>query len=202
MLFLLLLLLLSIVFAAPRSPPIPTMTGPVVGTTRGEHVWAFLGVPYAEPPTSKLRWMPPRIAKTWDRPFDASEFGPACPQLANQFFPATKTSEDCLTLNIWTPATLAETNGDGGNVTLLPVMIFLHGGAFLNGVSSQPTYDGTLLAQNNGVVVASCNYRLGPLGFLAHASLSVEDPLRPGTFFCSRNFSFIAHCNIQPPSEW
>jgi para-nitrobenzyl esterase len=125
----------------------------------------YLGIPYAEPPVGPLRWRAPVPAAAWDGVRAATLFGPSAPQLEGPFsglvpgMTVTATSEDCLTLNVWTP--------DGADG--LPVLVWFHGGAFQIGGSSLPTYDGLLLAVEQRVVVVSVNYRLGALGWLTGA---------------------------------
>ena len=120
----------------------------------------FKGVPFAAPPVGELRWRTPQPATPWDEVRDATEFGQRCYQPTIDFgFYQTDpqpTSEDCLYLNVWTPAT----TGDAA----LPVMVWIHGGAFLTGSGSETIYHGDTLAQS-GVVVVTVNYRLGLLGF-------------------------------------
>jgi len=146
--------------------------GPVRGV--GDEVMAFKGIPYAAPPVGALRWRPPSPPARWTTVRDATRFGAQCTQPAG-FGPRARTaeaeaappiSEDCLTLNVWTPARSAAER--------LPVMVWLHGGAFTIG-GSGPRGDGTMLARR-GVVVVTVNYRLGALGFLAHPALSRESP--------------------------
>jgi para-nitrobenzyl esterase len=151
--------------AAP-SLEVATTAGPVVGHADGA-VIAFLGVPYAAPPTGALRWRPPEAPAPWSTPRSAAGFGPACPQQAAERDRDLVQDEDCLTLNVWTPA-LAP-------AAPLPVMVFVHGGGFRRGASSAALYDGAALAAAGPVVVVSLNYRLGALGFLAHPALSAED---------------------------
>jgi para-nitrobenzyl esterase len=148
-----------------------TDTGLVRGTwlDPGRGVRRFAGIPYAAPPTGDHRWQAPAPVEAWRGARDATAFGPACSQptdlpFAARLGPVASTySEDCLTLNVWTPADSPSAR--------LPVMVWIHGGAFLVGASSQPVYDGESLARR-GVVVVSLNYRLGPFGFLAHPALS------------------------------
>ena len=143
------------------------------GPIRGEQqdcVHIFRGVPYATPPIGDLRWKPPREPHLWKDPRDAINFGPACPQ--RQDWPFGKPldmSEDCLYLNLWTPAK--------NDAEKLPVMAWIHGGGFYGGSASQPVYDGFNLA-THGVVVVSFDYRLGPFGFLAHPALAEESEHR------------------------
>ncbi|MGH8784997.1 MAG: carboxylesterase/lipase family protein [Cupriavidus necator] len=121
----------------------------------------FLGIPYAAPPTGSARWVAPQAAASWRGVRDASKFGPHCPQPDTPFGRASNTSEDCLYLNVYRP------KGNGP----FPVMVWIHGGALFLGESDD--YDPSQLV-GQGVVVVTINYRLGALGFLAHASLSAE----------------------------
>ncbi|MCD8489373.1 MAG: carboxylesterase family protein [Desertifilum sp.] len=153
--------------AAPMNPPVSTPSGPIVGEVQNG-VKRYLGIPYAMPPVGDRRWREPIPVQPWQEPYLATTFGPACPQPQRDFVRLTgRMDEDCLTLNIWTPA-LEKTDS-------LPVMVWLHGGGFLVGSSSEAMYDGSALAQK-GVVVVTLNYRLGALGFLAHPALTAESP--------------------------
>ncbi len=110
------------------------------------------------------------MVKPWKGIRQAKELGPACPQIISDddnINPIGNMSEDCLYLNVWTPAKSSEEK--------LPVMVFIHGGAFLRGASSQPLYNGSALAKK-GVIVVTLNYRLGALGFLTHPKLAEESP--------------------------
>jgi para-nitrobenzyl esterase len=137
-------------------------SGLVAGS--GTAVRSYKGIPFAAPPVGDLRWKPPQPAKPWKGVRVANTFPAMCPQF--QFIPGTQ-SEDCLGLNVWTPARSASEK--------LPVMVWIHGGGFIIGASSQSAYDGEPLAAQ-GVVVVSINYRLGIFGFLAHPALSKESP--------------------------
>jgi carboxylesterase type B len=145
---------------------IETSSGKVCGTDRNE-VRAFLGIPYGESTAGKNRWMPPVKKTPWRGTLNATRFGFACPQNGDQPLPQ---SEDCLSLNIWTPSNLEPTER-------LPVLVFLHGGAFQTGSSGdtlpsdpkQALYDGAYLASSQRIVVVTLNYRVGALGFLAGA---------------------------------
>ena len=119
----------------------------------------FKGIPYAAPPVGELRWRMPQPVKPWPGIFSAGKFGPACMQPDN-----VPKSEDCLTLNVWRPADAAEP---------LPVMVWIYGGALVNGGASSDPAD-TLAAQ--GVVAVSMNYRLGRFRFFAHPALATEAP--------------------------
>ena len=137
------------------------------GRIRGEHVDTydvFRGVPYAAAPTGARRWQAPVPHETWVGVRDATIFGPAAPQVAGgplgglvpDMEPA-HTDEDCLTLNVWTPAC---------DTAKRAVLVWIHGGAFSIGSSALATYSGHALATNQDVVVVTINYRLGALGFL------------------------------------
>jgi para-nitrobenzyl esterase len=141
---------------------VKTESGLVAGS--GTAIRVYKGIPYAVPPTGALRWQPPQPVKHWQGIRLAKSFSPVCPQV--QLAPGAQ-SEDCLTLNIWTPA---RSSGDK-----LPVMVWIHGGAFQIGASSQSVYDGEALAAQS-VVLVSINYRLGIFGFFAHPGLSAESP--------------------------
>jgi para-nitrobenzyl esterase len=142
-----------------------TTRGLVTGKRAGD-VLAFLGIPYAAPPVGPLRWRPPLEPERWDAR-TATQFGAACPQGADEVSgEALDVSEDCLTVNVWTPTTAQDAS--------LPVMVFLHGGGFQTGSGGNPKFDGTRLATQQ-VVVVTLNYRLAQLGFLAHPALSAED---------------------------
>ncbi|QHQ40851.1 carboxylesterase family protein [Microbulbifer hydrolyticus] len=154
-----------------------TISGPEVTTASGklhgvkeDGLAVFRGIPYALPPVGERRWQPPAPQTAWEGARDAIDFGPAClqpePRSASIYaekYPAM--SEDCLTLNVWAPE-------DARNA---PVFVWIHGGALTSGSSRVPMYDGAALAQS-GLVVVSINYRLGMLGYFAHAALSAESP--------------------------
>lgn len=146
---------------------VATDRGPVQGLGYVDGSAAFLGIPFAAPPTGPRRWRAPELPEAWSQPRDATRFGSPCPQV-EMFGGKTMegTREDCLTLNVWTPAPRPASPA--------PVMVFIHGGGFTMGASSQEMYDGAALARS-GVVVVSMNYRLGALGFLAHPALGAEN---------------------------
>ncbi len=133
-------------------------------------VRTFLGIPYAAPPVGSLRWKPPQPDAKWSGVREATQFGHRCMQLDifhDMRFLDPGASEDCLTLNVWTPAKDKHAK--------LPVMVWIYGGGFVAGATSEPRQDGTHLA-HKGVVVVSMNYRLGLFGFLALPGLSDESP--------------------------
>jgi para-nitrobenzyl esterase len=120
----------------------------------------FLGIPYAAPPVGDLRWAPPAPPAAWDGVRGATVFGNSAIQSVHTGFdPGSPESEDCLNLNVWTIDPVLGAR--------LPVMVWIHGGGFLNGSAAMPLWSGQRLAQR-GVVVVSLNYRLGAFGFLAH----------------------------------
>ncbi len=159
---------------APAAQTPPVVSAPA-GSVRGETVGdiaTFKGIPYAAPPVGEMRWRPPAPPARWDGVREATRYGAACIQptpVIQTIYSADigTTSEDCLTLNVWTPSTTGQA----------PVMVWIHGGALVTGSSKEPLYDGARLAQE-GVVVVSINYRLGVLGWLAHPDLSAESPAR------------------------
>ncbi len=149
------------------SDPVMTAAGPVRGELSGNTA-IFRGIPYAQPPVGDLRWKAPLPASAHSDVLDAVNFGSPCAQPGSD---GVDGSEDCLSLNIWAP--------NSKTAALLPVMFFIHGGGNIFGASSNTEagallYDGLALEQK-GVVVVTINYRLGPLGFLAHPLLTAED---------------------------
>ena len=138
---------------------VDTGHGPVRGISDGT-VAAWLGIRYAAPPTGGLRWRAPQPPAPWTEPADATEVGPVCPQPTDPRIPldlGAPQGEDCLTLNVWTPA---------GGAAAKPVLVWVHGGAYVLGSGAQPLYHGRELAIGDDVVVVTVNYRLGAFGFL------------------------------------
>jgi len=145
-----------------------TESGVVETGKTASGVRAFLGIPFAAPPTGDLRWRAPQPVKPWKGVRKANEFGARCMQrqvFADMIFRDPGPSEDCLTLNVWTAAKDAKAK--------LPVMVWIFGGGFQAGAVSEPRQDGTMLARK-GVVVVSMNYRLGVFGFFSHPELTAE----------------------------
>jgi para-nitrobenzyl esterase len=140
--------------------------GTVEGTVKGE-ISVFKGIPYAAPPVGDYRWRPPQPVKAWTGMLKADKFGPQCPQPtgASTDSTAIESSEDCLFLNVWTPAKSKKEK--------LPVMVWIYGGGFATGSTSVPWYNGENIAKM-GVIVVSIGYRVGPLGFMPHPELTAE----------------------------
>lgn len=130
---------------------------------------AFKGIPYAAAPVGDLRWKPPQPVSAWAGVRDAKQFGARCMQLPlfPMEFRSRAMSEDCLFLNVWTPA---RTTGEK-----LPVLVYFYGGGFAAGDSSEQRYDGAALA-SRGMVTVTVNYRLGVFGFLALPEMARESP--------------------------
>src|SRR5262245_39235296 len=147
---------------APRSsstrPPLEVRTdrGVVVGQAQGD-VREFRGIPYATAP----RWQRPGPVASWSGPRDATHSGLACPQVERGYH--RDTGEECLNLNLWVPP------GEH-----LPVMLWIHGGGFIQGAGSDDLYVGANLARREHAIVVTINYRLGPLGWGSHAALAAE----------------------------
>jgi para-nitrobenzyl esterase len=138
-----------------------TTGGPVRGSSDGA-VNKFQGIRYANSTAGANRWTPPAAPARSSTTFDATAPGSPCPQQVNQFSPQPPFSEDCLFLNVTTPV---QSDGDGG----LPVWIFIHGGALVNGEGA--AFDPSVLVSTQKIIVVTINYRLGALGWLAHPAL-------------------------------
>jgi para-nitrobenzyl esterase len=141
--------------------------GPISGVLE-DGVWTYKGIPFAAPPVGELRWREPQPVEPWSDVLACESYGPACPQPDSDWtgmMDVGYTDEDCLYLNVWTPA---ESPGEK-----LPTMVWIHGGAFTSGAGSLPIYDGHNLAGKN-LVVVTINYRLDALGLMAHPLLSEE----------------------------
>jgi para-nitrobenzyl esterase len=153
-----------------------TVTGGRVSGVLANGIVSFKGIPFAAPPVGALRWKAPAPVTPWTGVREASTYGPSCmqdPAFAKIFGAPPAISEDCLYLNVWTPAKAA--------AEALPVMVWIYGGGFVGGMTSVPAYDGTRLAEK-GVVLVSVAYRLGVFGFLAHPELSRESGKGSGNY--------------------
>ena len=169
-------LLCALSFAASAQVTIARVSGGQIEGTAANGIAAFKGIPFAAPPVGELRWKKPAPVVAWSGVKKATTYAPACMQDANmlKFIGSPEgVSEDCLYLNVWTPAKAASER--------LPVMVWIYGGGFAAGATSSATYDGTRLAQK-GVVLVSVAYRVGPLGFLAHPDLSRESGHGSGNY--------------------
>ena len=158
--------------------PVATSGGKVVGLQLSNAVKAWLGIPYATPPTGARRWQPPQ-ALSWRGIWNADRMMPECVQVLrahdiNHYYGEEASSEDCLYLNIWAPA-----RSDSGSH--LPVIVYLYGGGFTIGSAGIATYGGEVLAQR-GVVFVNLNYRVGIIGFLAHPELTKEQGGHSGNY--------------------
>ncbi|WP_158943894.1 carboxylesterase/lipase family protein [Granulicella sp. S190] len=165
-------ILLSSAAAHAANPlRVKTDKGKVQGAlTTDQKVIAFKGIPFAAPPIGGLRWQSPQPAAKWSGTRSAKDFGPHCIQSSgydDMTFHDPGPSEDCLTLNVWTPA-----NARPGT---LPVMVWIYGGGYRAGSTSENRQDGQFLAHRN-VIVVSMNYRLGIFGFFVHPELTAESP--------------------------
>ncbi|MDR1685568.1 MAG: carboxylesterase family protein [Desulfovibrio sp.] len=154
--FLSLLLFVICSRAESAQPTVSTSLGKVVGVEK-EGLRIFKGIPYAKPPVGELRFAPPQSIGPWTSPLDATEYGPAAIQIRRE--ENLDMSEDCLTLNIWTPA-------EAGESDRLPVYVYIHGGAYALGTGSDAMYDAASFARQ-GIVAVTINYRLNAMGFLA-----------------------------------
>ena len=168
----LLLLCASLLGACTNSTvSLQTPSGQLQGYV-DQQVEHYLGVPYAQPPLGDLRWRPPQPVRPWEGALPAKKNANIC----TQFSPVTGSlvgSEDCLYVNVWTPANKP--------AQPLPVMVWIHGGGFIIGQGSYTREDGQRLAARQNVVVVSINYRLGIFGFLAHPALTAENPALPAS---------------------
>ncbi|XP_033638205.1 acetylcholinesterase-like isoform X1 [Asterias rubens] len=160
---------------------VDTIYGQIVGFRKhvidGDHVVAYLGIPYAKPPVGSRRYKPPETMGSW-RPEvkNASAFGSSCVQVLDIAYPNFTGSEmwntqlpldeDCLYLNVWVPSPRPSRDR-------LPVMVWIFGGGFYGGVATLPVYDGSTLAATQGVIVVSMNYRVGSYGFLSFGNSEV-----------------------------
>jgi para-nitrobenzyl esterase len=168
--------------AATSDPIVQIDTGTLRGTHIGSTI-AFRGIPYARPPVGELRWEPPQPPLPWQGVREATQPGSACTQRVSGLIPfiapmakaygsnfeqpPIQSSEDCLYLDVWVPASPPK--------HALPVMVWLHGGSNTVGSGTQSTYDGLSLTQR-GVLLVTLNYRLGVMGFFSHPELTASSP--------------------------
>ena len=150
-----------------EGPAVQLNDGRIVGEAVAG-VDVFRGIPFAAPPVGDLRWKPPQQPDPWQGDLDATKAGNKCPQFNLFIGGAYEGKEDCLYLNLWVP--------NPRPATPMPVMVWIHGGAFVVGEGGNPTYDGSHLARTGGVIIVTFNYRLGTLGFMAHEALTAEAP--------------------------
>jgi para-nitrobenzyl esterase len=169
-----LIAILALPLSAAIQEPIKVEGGLISGTPGwGWNVREYLGIPFAAPPIGNLRWRPPQPVAAWQGVRAADRFSPACMQRAQSPNSGSwnrgliNTSEDCLYLNVWTPAASANEK--------LPVLVWIYGGGGVSGSTAEPIYDGNAIAKK-GVVVVSMNYRVNVFGWLAHPELTKESP--------------------------
>ncbi len=159
---------------------VTTANGVVEGTSSSSGIRVFRGIPFAAPPVGDLRWKAPQPVKNWEGVRPAAEFGPNCmqrPIFGDMEFRSKGTSEDCLYLNVWTPAKSVSDK--------LPVLVYFFGGGLMAGDGSEYRYDGESMA-TKGIVSVTINYRLTVFGFLAHPELTAEAP-----YHASGNYGFL-----------
>jgi para-nitrobenzyl esterase len=149
------------------------VTGGAVSGTAENGISIFKGIPFAAPPVGDLRWKAPAPVRPWSGLRKADAFANACMQAPHSQGNTAPVSEDCLYLNVWTPAKSASEK--------IPVIVWIHGGGFVGGSTSIGMYDGGGYARK-GVVLVSLAYRLGPYGFMAHPELSRESRHGSGTY--------------------
>ena len=160
----------SIGFAQSEKAPRVTVANGTLEGVYDSGVREFKGIPFAAPPVGDLRWKAPQPVSNWSGVREAKQFGPRAMQLpvfGDMSFRSSRMSEDCLYLNVWTPATSSSQK--------LPVLVYYYGGGFVAGDGSELRYDGESLARR-GIVVVTVNYRLGVFGFFAHPELTKESP--------------------------
>jgi para-nitrobenzyl esterase len=158
--------------------PIQTEGGLLAGKVLASGVKAWLGVPFAKPPTQALRWQAPQ-PMTWRGVWNADRLMPECiqvlrPHNINHYFGEEPTSENCLYMNIWAPGNVTENSN-------LPVIVFIYGGGSTIGSSGMANYDGANVARH-GAVFVNFNYRVGLLGFMAHPELTKEQGGHSGNY--------------------
>lgn len=176
------LLAVSLASAALAADRVKVSDGILESSAPPVHgVRSFKGIPFAKPPVGGLRWREPQPVEKWSGVRKADEFGPRCMQRtspgADYWFRSSGMGEDCLYLNVWTPAKSEKER--------LPVLVYIYGGGFQNGDGSEPRYDGASMA-SKGIVAVTVNYRLNIFGFFAHPELTKESPRH-----ASGNYGFL-----------
>lgn len=164
------LLSLSLPALSQTNPRVKLASGTLEGVTESSGIRSYKGIPFAQPPVGDLRWREPQPVKNWQGTRQANAFGPRAMQRAifgDMNFRSNGVSEDCLYLNVWTPAKSEKER--------LPVLVYFYGGGFVAGDGSEPRYDGESMARR-GIVALTVNYRLGVFGFMAHPELTKESP--------------------------
>ena len=147
---------------APAAPRVKLADGAMEGISTDAGIRIFRGIPFAAPPVGELRWKAPQPVKKWQGIRPAAEFGHSCmqrPVFGDMEFRSKGMSEDCLYLNVWTPAKSVADK--------LPVLVYFFGGGLIAGDGSEYRYDGASMA-SKGIVSVTINYRLSVFGFLAH----------------------------------
>ncbi|RAJ97911.1 para-nitrobenzyl esterase [Larkinella arboricola] len=165
---------------AATGPQVKTANGVVEGVTESSGIRAFKGIPFGQPPVGELRWKEPQPVKNWQGVRKTVKFGPRAmqrPIFGDMGFRSDGMSEDCLYLNVWTPAKASKEK--------LPVLVYFYGGGFMAGDGSEGRYDGESMA-TKGIVALTVNYRLGVFGFMAHPELTKESPHRS-----SGNYAYL-----------
>ncbi len=151
-------------------PTVKTANGVLQGVAESSGIHSYKGIPFAQPPIGDFRWKEPQSPKNWSGTRKADHFGPQAmqkPIFSDMVFRSDGKSEDCLYLNVWTPAKSASAK--------LPVLVYFYGGGFVGGDGSENRYDGEALAKK-GIITITVNYRLGVFGFMAHPELTKESP--------------------------
>jgi len=166
---------LAVPVSAAGDPVVSVESGKLQGVAENgpSPLRIFRGIPFGAPPTGDLRWREPQPVHPWTGVRNAKEFGPRCmqqPLFSDMMFRSPAPSENCLYLNVWTPAKLDRPRG-----RKLPVLVYIYGGGFMAGDASEKRYDGASLARR-GIVVVTVNYRLGVFGFFSHPELTASSP--------------------------
>lgn len=175
--FLVFLLIIKIAVMAQENNAFPVRANIQNGIIEGNYdtqtgIQKYFGIPFAKPPVGDLRWKAPQPVSNWKGVKETKKFGPRPMQtivFGDMKSRSDGVSEDCLYLNVWTPAKR--------NTNDLPVLLYFYGGGFVAGDASEPRYDGESMAKK-GIVVVTCNYRLNIFGFLALPELSAETPYK------------------------